>query len=149
MKFECQESCGGQCCTPSWGPGSTHFVFLTKSDQEKIEDHTGIPLEGFANQGVFEWTRFTTQQTTQWYLKGDDQGCMFFKDGKCGIYEARPTQCRTFPFWPEYMNPESWKKIGEICPGIDASGDTAHVETPQDFIKALDQMEADLELGEN
>ena len=29
---------------------------------------------------------------------------MFLEDGyRCSIYNARPTQCRTYPFWPRFV----------------------------------------------
>ena len=44
---------------------------------------------------------------------------MFLKNKKCSVYEARPTQCRTWPFWPEVMNAKSWKtEVESFCPGV-------------------------------
>ena len=40
----------------------------------------------------------------------------------CSLYEARPTQCRTWPFWPELLESEkTWNdaKFGsDGCPGL-------------------------------
>jgi Fe-S-cluster containining protein len=37
----------------------------------------------------------------------------------CSIHPAKPTHCRLFPFWPEYVEDRAkWKKLGEWCPGI-------------------------------
>ena len=30
--------------------------------------------------------------------QGEDQSCIFLKDGKCSIYEGRPRVCRLYPF---------------------------------------------------
>lgn len=30
--------------------------------------------------------------------EGDDASCVFLKDGKCGVYAARPQVCRLYPF---------------------------------------------------
>jgi Fe-S-cluster containining protein len=44
---------------------------------------------------------------------------MFLKNKQCSVYEARPNQCRTWPFWPEVMNAKSWKKdVADFCPGV-------------------------------
>ena len=46
-----------------------------------------------------------------------DDRCIFLgEDGKaCSIYEARPIQCRTYPFWPKLiMTPEGWDKEGVV-----------------------------------
>ncbi len=40
----------------------------------------------------------------------------------CGLYAARPAQCRTWPFWPENLrSPRSWAsaKRATPCPGMD------------------------------
>ena len=46
--------------------------------------------------------------------------CVFFdsKTRKCQVYEARPRQCRTWPFWDSNLkSPEAWEKTCEVCPG--------------------------------
>jgi Fe-S-cluster containining protein len=56
-----------------------------------------------------------------WHLIEDSKNpdCMFLKNKSCSIYEARPTQCRTWPFWPEVMNSKSWAKdVVSFCPGV-------------------------------
>jgi len=51
------------------------------------------------------------------YNNGD---CVFF-DGqtrKCKVYEVRPRQCRTWPFWDSNVrSPESWAATCQVCPG--------------------------------
>jgi len=38
---------------------------------------------------------------------------------KCSVYNARPIQCRTWPFWKENMNTKKWNnEISKLCPGI-------------------------------
>jgi Fe-S-cluster containining protein len=45
--------------------------------------------------------------------------CIFWDRAQgCTVYEARPVQCRTWPFWPENVEtPEDWTRINQICPG--------------------------------
>jgi Fe-S-cluster containining protein len=44
---------------------------------------------------------------------------MFLKDGCCSVYEARPRQCRSWPFWPENMKKRVWEKeITSYCKGV-------------------------------
>lgn len=49
--------------------------------------------------------------------------CCFFDRIECGctIYETRPEQCRTFPFWERFK--EDYQELLQECPGI--SGLTA------------------------
>jgi len=43
--------------------------------------------------------------------------CIFWQDG-CSIYEVRPRQCRTFPFWPENLaEPADWEEATQQCAG--------------------------------
>ena len=51
-------------------------------------------------------------------MKPENPDCVFLKDNKCSVYEGRPTQCRTWPFWPEVMKPKAWRRdVVEFCPG--------------------------------
>jgi Fe-S-cluster containining protein len=50
-----------------------------------------------------------------------DGACIFLRDDQCTVYEARPLQCRTFPFWPENLKSiYRWKQLNSNCPGIDS-----------------------------
>ena len=45
--------------------------------------------------------------------------CYFLVEGGCSIHEAKPTQCRIFPFWPELVDSRrAWRKTAAYCPGI-------------------------------
>lgn len=38
----------------------------------------------------------------------------------CGVYEDRPLQCKTWPFWPSVIrSPSTWSGSKRTCPGID------------------------------
>lgn len=44
---------------------------------------------------------------------------MFLEGKQCSVYEARPTQCRTWPFWPENMDAKTWDEdVVSYCPGV-------------------------------
>lgn len=108
MKFQCQESCGGKCCKTGWA--GRNFIYLTEQDAERIEQATGLKRDEFSRVGKFDWTRFSKTPVTVRYLTD----CRFFDNGKCSIYEARPTQCRTYPNWPELQD----KDLSAECPGV-------------------------------
>ena len=63
-------------------------------------------------------------QTTDGYVhltekKSLNGKCLFLKNYKCTVYESRPSQCRTWPFWNENMNTKIWNEdISVNCPGI-------------------------------
>lgn len=143
MKFACQSSCGGRCCSQSWRDDSPH-VFLTRGDQYRLSSFLDRPLEVFAERAAFETTRFSKEPTVQWILKLDQGRCKFLNEGKCGVYSARPTQCRTYPYWPEHMKGQEFsKEVKESCPGVGHGTDV--------WAKGLlaAQREADRELSGN
>ena len=77
-----------------------------------MASHLGLTLSDFTRQ-YCEKTLNTT------HLKEPEKTCQFLKDNRCTIYEARPMQCRTWPFWPEHMSARKWaKEVGSYCPGV-------------------------------
>ena len=52
-------------------------------------------------------------------LEKENYDCIFLTEKGCSIYECRPVQCRTYPFWSDVVeNSESWKHEATECPGI-------------------------------
>jgi len=49
-----------------------------------------------------------------------DGECVFFDpDSGCGVYELRPHQCRTWPFWRAVVrSPDRWLREARDCPGM-------------------------------
>ena len=46
--------------------------------------------------------------------------CIFWEGEGCSVYEQRPVQCSTFPFWATILDSqEAWKDAARDCPGID------------------------------
>ncbi len=53
-------------------------------------------------------------------IEFENGDCVFFdgKTRKCNVYEFRPQQCRTWPFWDSNIaTPEAWKETCQVCPG--------------------------------
>lgn len=58
-------------------------------------------------------------------LEKEQEGydCIFLKNDRCTVYEKRPVQCRTFPWWAHNIETEeAWEETKERCVGIDAEG---------------------------
>lgn len=109
LRFECQGS--GKCCTSH---GEFGFVFLTPDDRKRFAK--------FFNMKSSEFTKKYCDRTNGvWHLKEKPQepDCMFLDKKRCSVYEARPSQCRTWPFWGEVMDAKSWAKdVASFCPGV-------------------------------
>ncbi len=78
-------------------------------------------LAHFRGESVAAFTRqFVRQVGTRLSLIEKPNGdCAFWDRGHgCTVYEARPIQCRTWPFWPERVEtPAAWGRTCRSCPG--------------------------------
>lgn len=56
--------------------------------------------------------------------QGGGEGCVFLGDDlKCSIYDARPLQCRTYPYWPRIMHSrETWEAEKVVREGEEGEG---------------------------
>lgn len=108
LRFKCTEC--GQCCT-----GAPGYVWVTEQEIASMAKLLNIPVDLFKRQ-------YLRQRNNRYALvekKSQNHDCIFLKGKKCTIYQARPAQCRTFPFWKENLNSEeSWKLAAEACEGI-------------------------------
>lgn len=107
LRFECT-GCG-QCCT-----GSPGYVWVSESEVEEISLFLGLPTKEFTERFV---RRVDGRLSLLEHPKNFD--CVFLKEKKCQIYSVRPTQCRTFPWWPQLLrSEEEWRKAANFCEGI-------------------------------
>jgi len=66
-----------------------------------------------------------------------NKDCIFW-DSLCTVYEARPLQCRTFPFWESIVaSAKSWEIAASGCPGMN-SGNLHSGEAILEYIKLRD-----------
>jgi Fe-S-cluster containining protein len=106
LRFECQPGCTN-CCDMSG------FVYLSEDDLKRAAKFTKMPVKDFEAKYVYR----TAHQLR--LRKPPDRQCPFLEQGRCGIHPAKPTQCRTFPFWPEIVERrKTWTATGKYCPGI-------------------------------
>ena len=109
VRFECRPDCGA-CCV---NHDDYAYVYLTDDDVTLLADHLELPRERFL-------TQYTDVEEGRTFLKIDSPECTFLDGARCGVYAARPLQCRTFPFWPENLRTRKrWQSLGRFCPGID------------------------------
>lgn len=105
------ETCKGNCCI-----GESGYIWVNPIEMKRIADHLKIDTETlksrFLNKIGYKFSIKEVQYDTNAYA------CLFFDLDKkaCRIYDARPTQCRTFPFWDYYKT--HIKEVKEECPGI-------------------------------
>jgi len=106
LRFTCTRC--GHCCT-----GQPGFVWVDAEDIERIADFLGDA------PGVIALTH-ARPVGESWSLREKANGdCVFYdRQTGCTIYEVRPPQCRTWPFWESNLRtPEAWKRTCAHCPG--------------------------------
>jgi Fe-S-cluster containining protein len=85
---------------------------VTLADRRRFARHFGIPTAAFTR-------RYCTKTEGHFHLKESSGDCRFLKGRRCGVYEARPTQCRTWPFWKSLRGVRAWnREVVAFCPGV-------------------------------
>lgn len=110
LRFKCTEC--GKCCT-----GTSGFVWVNQEEMQNMANVLNISLELFKKRYVRQ--RDNRYALIEKKIPNGEYDCIFLKDKKCQVYQARPIQCRTYPWWQENLNTEqSWKLAAEECEGI-------------------------------
>jgi len=107
LNFKCTEC--GKCCT-----GAPGYVWINEEEITRIAAHLNLSTKEFSNRYLRNiHGRLSLKENSKTF------DCVFLKDKKCQIYLNRPTQCRTFPWWPLNLKSEKdWQEAAEYCEGI-------------------------------
>ena len=109
LHFKCQRC--GRCCQSR---GEYAYVYVSLPERQRLALHLQLPTQVFTR-------RYCDKTDELFHLRATDKHCFFLTDGRCSVYQARPKQCRTWPFWPENMNKKVWfGEVSKDCPGIGA-----------------------------
>jgi uncharacterized protein len=128
LRFSCARC--SYCCR-----GDPGFIFLTKGDLRRLLRRLSLDFKTFfreyctlvdAGTGMALSLRDVAAQGSG--KDGTDKGgtrpvyeCVFWGGGGCSVYEDRPIQCSTYPFWVSIVDSKaSWREEARSCPGIDA-----------------------------
>jgi hypothetical protein len=109
LRFSCTRC--GDCCRRA--PGEEKHVYLDAADLARLENALGLSRAELLHGHVDRLDEVTL------VLKWSETQCSFLGPGGCTVYDARPAQCRTFPFWPENLASEdAWtREVLGKCPG--------------------------------
>lgn len=108
LRFSCVAGCGA-CCTRH---GDYDYVYLDPDDVARLAAHLGLEQAEFRDRHAAEDDGYLV-------LRMDGPSCPFLEGTACAVYQARPSQCRTFPFWRENVrNRSAWTRLTAFCPGI-------------------------------
>ncbi len=115
LRFECT-ACGA-CCT-----GPPGYVSYTKQEGAALAERFGLSETEFEERYTHETPAGRSLKEVETEHGFD---CVFLDretvPGKavCSVYEERPLQCRTFPWWPEHLRSErAWNGLERECEGV-------------------------------
>jgi uncharacterized protein len=107
LKFSCTQC--GDCCS-----GTPGYVWVTNEEIAALAALVGLDADEFED-------KYCRQVGVRKSLKEFPSGDCVFLDSqsrRCTVYDARPRQCRTWPFWESNLKtPEDWNHTRGICPG--------------------------------
>jgi|SRR5580700_10202258 Fe-S-cluster containining protein len=123
LRFTCSQC--GNCCTG--GPG---FVWISRVEIAKLAEFLHLSrLQVIRRYCRKVGRRFSLKEMRNSRTGGFD--CVFIRelpgvDGAharriCSIYEARPLQCRTWPFWEGNLaTRKAWHHASRTCLGMNS-----------------------------
>lgn len=103
-------TCKGKCCT-----GESGYIYVTQDEIFKIAELLNLGVHDFVKEYLFKANYKYSIKERKF---GESHECVFYdRDSNgCTIYEARPNQCKTFPFWDYFKTRVEELKLE--CPGI-------------------------------
>jgi Fe-S-cluster containining protein len=110
LHFSCTRC--SSCCRYESG-----YVFLSPEDVDTLAKALDLGHDEFMQT----WCRWVHLSGDTEYLSLKEKvnfDCIFWKEG-CIVYQSRPLQCRTYPFWDSIVvSPAAWGNAKKDCPGI-------------------------------
>jgi hypothetical protein len=110
LSFACTRC--SRCCV-----GQPGHVFLSKDDVQRLLILLSLDFRRFYEEYCIsidtgEGVAISLRET-------GDHACILWSVPGCSVYDARPIQCSTYPFWSSIIeSPESWSRESAECPGI-------------------------------
>ena len=105
--FKCKKC--GNCCRDKDG-----YVYPETAEIRMMAEKLG--MEEFE----FRRTYLVTETELVTHVKSRADGtCIFLEGDRCRIYDFRPKQCATYPFWPQNFSYRSnFDRLLKECPGV-------------------------------
>lgn len=106
LQFQCTQC--GKCCG-----GEPGYIWMTPAEIRAVAEALGLHVLDFCSMYVAEYPQgFSLREM-------DNGDCCLLQGGRCSVYDVRPLQCRTWPFWRSNLSSQAaWAEAGRRCPGI-------------------------------
>ncbi|MCL2440336.1 MAG: YkgJ family cysteine cluster protein [Treponema sp.] len=110
LNFSCKRC--SACCRHDSG-----FVFISEKDMENLESALKMDKKSVIDM-YCRWVTDWQGDKALSLKEKHNKDCILWDNG-CTVYDNRPRQCITFPFWESVlMSQESWEIAATGCPGI-------------------------------
>ena len=121
------------CCRHEGG-----YVYLSENDLKLLENMLKMPLAALINTWC-RWIPYVNFTERLALKEKSNYDCIFWGANEgCTVYNARPLQCRTFPFWDHVVcSEDAWKKAALYCPGIN-NGELHPKEQIEELLRQID-----------
>jgi Fe-S-cluster containining protein len=97
------------------------FVFLSEKDASLLSTALNMGFTSFA-ETYCRWTPAENGEFLLTLKEKTNYDCIFWAKEPvegCMVYDKRPLQCRSFPFWPSIVNAKNnWEMAARDCPGM-------------------------------
>lgn len=110
LQFTCSQC--GDCCS-----GAPGYVWVNGEEIAAMAARRAMPVDEFEEIYV---RRVGVRRSLKEFRNGD---CALLdrETRKCSVYQDRPRQCRTWPFWDSNLkSPKTWQETCDVCPGAGA-----------------------------
>lgn len=116
LAFQC--TLCGNCCT-----GPEGYVLVSDAEVAGLAKRFNVSTTEFVERYTHQTAR---GRSLKEHLTPSGYDCVFLDREKipgkavCGVYEDRPAQCRTWPFWDSNLHSRgAWERAKRTCPGMD------------------------------
>jgi Fe-S-cluster containining protein len=135
LRFECTQC--GECCV---NRDEYAHVYADRRELRRLAELLEMTLEEFRRRYAFVDEDGWTQ------LAVIEDHCVFLdmESGSCRVYAARPIQCRTFPFWKEFIRAGEWTaRAYALCEGV-GSGRLYTLAEAENYMSAMEDSDEDV-----
>lgn len=126
LRFRCTQC--GNCCQ-----GAPGYVWVSEDEIAALAERLGLDDATFRQRYTFPVKHRGVSLVERPH---SNHACVFYDDQQgCTVYEDRPKQCRTWPFWQSNVDTvEDWDLVAKDCPGCNTGPryDAATIQTIAD-----------------
>jgi hypothetical protein len=116
VRFSCTRC--SACCR-----GEPGYVFLARGDIARLLARLGLDFKSFFHDycSLVDEGNGMALSLREVKRENGSNDCVLWGAEGCKVYEDRPIQCSTYPFWSSIMESRaSWQREARACPGIDS-----------------------------